>query len=184
MDVFCGETADSGRHTASMDSDDSVTHGRRGNEAYDDGRFVDACEAYGRALEASARGEGGGGTTTETCVTRVNRAMAFVKRGMFEEAIEDCEYVLRKPVQAGPKAVCKALVRRAWALEGIGDAEGAMASLNAAKKIEPNNAVILAALRNYTSVFHLACVLNKASPEVLARQPKFKSFRPETRVGP
>jgi len=172
----------SGRHTASMDSDDSVTHGRRGNEAYDDGRFVDACESYGRALEASARE--GGGTTRETCVTRVNRAMAFVKRGMFEEAIEDCEYALRKPVQAGPKVVCKALVRRAWALEGIGDAEGAMASLNAAKKIEPNNAVILAALRNYTSVFHLAVVLNKASPEVLARQPKFKSFRPETRVGP
>ena len=28
---------------------------RAGNEAYDDGRMVDACEAYGRALEALAR---------------------------------------------------------------------------------------------------------------------------------
>ena len=154
---------------------------RAGNEAYDDGRMVDACEAYGRALEALAR-EDEEGRTRETYVMRVNRAMARVKRGMFEGAIDDCEYVVRRPVQAGPKAVCKALVRRAWALEGIGDAQGALKALKAAKKIEPKNAVIVAALRNYTSTFHIAVVLNKASPEVLARQPKFKSFRPETRV--
>ena len=41
---------------------------------------------------------------------------------MFERAMDDCEYVVRRPVQAGPKAVCKALVRRAWALEDPGRA--------------------------------------------------------------
>ena len=48
--------------------------------AYDDGRMVDACEAYGRALEALAREDEEGGRGS-ACVLRVNRAMARVKRG-------------------------------------------------------------------------------------------------------
>ena len=71
--------------------------------------------------------------------------------------------------------------RRARAREGVGDVEAALADLRAAEKIDPHDALIQSALNNFTSVFHIAVVLDRASPEVLARQPAWRNFKPETR---
>ena len=65
--------------------------------------------------------------------------------------------------------------------EGVGDVEAALADLRAAEKIDPHDALIQSALNNFTSVFHIAVVLDRASPEVLARQPAWRNFKPETR---
>jgi hypothetical protein len=95
---------------------------------------------------------------------------------MFEEAMEDAKYVIDRPLEAGPKVLCKAFYRLSKALEGVGDAEGAESALLSAKKIEPNNPVVKQALRNLSSVFHLIVVLNRATPEVLSRQQKYCDF--------
>ena len=155
-----------------------------GNEAYDREAFVEATARYTECVEAlekrlgSAEGEG---TARRACAIRANRAACFVKRGKHELAMEDASWVIARPLEAGPGILAKALYRRSRAHEGVGDAEAALADLRAAEKIDPHDALIQSGLKNFTSVFHVALVLDRASPEVLARQPAFKNFKPETR---
>ncbi len=155
-----------------------------GNEAYDREAFVEATALYTECVEAlekrlgSAEGEG---TVRRACAIRANRAACFVKRGKHELAMEDASWVIARPLEAGPGILVKALYRRSRAHEGVGDAEAALADLRAAEKIDPHDTLIQSGLKNFTSVFHVALVLDRASPEVLARQPAFKNFKPETR---
>lgn len=155
-----------------------------GNEAYDREAFVEATARYTECVEAlekrlgSAEGEG---TARRACAIRANRAACFVKRGKHALAMEDASWVIARPLEAGAGILAKALYRRARAHEGVGDVEAALADLRAAEKIDPHDALIQSALNNFTSVFHIAVVLDRASPEVLARQPAWRNFKPETR---
>ena len=160
---------------------------RAGNAAYDAEAYMEATREYDAAIEACeavlARVEerreeedDATGVKRTLCAVRCNRAAAKTKRKMFEEAMEDAKYVIDRPLEAGPKVLCKAFYRLARALEGVGDAEGAESALLSAKQIEPNNPVVKQALRNLSSVFHLIVVLNRASPEVLSRQGKYRDF--------
>lgn len=155
-----------------------------GNAAYDRERFVEATARYTECVEAlekrlgSAEGEG---TARRACAIRANRAACFVKRGKHALAMEDASWVIARPLEAGAGILAKALYRRARAHEGVGDVEAALADLRAAEKIDPHDALIQSALNNFTSVFHIAVVLDRASPEVLARQPAWRNFKPETR---
>ena len=164
---------------------------RAGNAAYDAELYMEATREYDAAIEAceaclenatrddddDAEGDfDATGARRTLCALRCNRAAAKTKRKMFEEAMEDARYVIDRPLEAGPKVLCKAFYRMSKALEGVGDAEGAESALLSAKKIEPNNPVVKQALRNLSSVFHLIVVLNRASPEVLSRQPKYRDF--------
>lgn len=160
---------------------------RAGNAAYDAELYMEATREYDAAIEAceacleNATHDvdadfDATGVRRTLCAVRCNRAAAKTKRKMFEEAMEDARYVIDRPLEAGPKVLCKALYRLSKALEGVGDAEGAESALLSAKKIEPNNPVVKQALRNLSSVFHLIVVLNRASPEVLSRQPKYCDF--------
>ena len=164
---------------------------RAGNAAYDAELYMEATREYDAAIEAceaclenatrddddDAEGDfDATGARRTLCALRCNRAAAKTKRKMFEEAMGDARYVIDRPLEAGPKVLCKAFYRMSKALEGVGDAEGAESALLSAKKIEPNNPVVKQALRNLSSVFHLIVVLNRASPEVLSRQPKYRDF--------
>ena len=146
--------------------------------------FVEATARYTECVEAlekrlgSAEGEG---TARRACAIRANRAACFVKRGKHALAMEDASWVIARPLEAGAGILAKALYRRARAHEGVGDVEAALADLRAAEKIDPHDALIQSALNNFTSVFHIAVVLDRASPEVLARQPAWRNFKPETR---
>ena len=160
---------------------------RAGNAAYDAELYMEATREYDAAIEAceacleNATHDDDAdfdatGVRRTLCAVRCNRAAAKTKRKMFEEAMEDARYVIDRPLEAGPKVLCKAFYRLSKALEGVGDAEGAESALLSAKKIEPNNPAVKQALRNLSSVFHLIVVLNRASPEVLSRQPKYRDF--------
>jgi len=150
-----------------------------GNAAFDLERFIEASQAYSLALESWEQLPNK--STHDACVVRANRAAAWCKRKRWVEATEDCSWVIARPLEAGPRCVAKALFRRAFAHEGIGDAEAAEADLRAAAKIYPNDKLIANHLKNLKSVFHIAVVLDRASPEVLARQARYKRFHPETR---
>jgi tetratricopeptide (TPR) repeat protein len=160
---------------------------RAGNAAYDAELYMEATREYDAAIEAceaclkNATHDDDDdfdatGVRRTLCAVRCNRAAAKTKRKMFEEAMEDAKYVIDRPLEAGPKVLCKAFYRLSKALEGVGDAEGAESALLSAKKIEPNNPVVKQALRNLSSVFHLIVVLNRATPEVLSRQQKYCDF--------
>ena len=153
-------------------------HRAAGNGAFDSGRFIEASEEYTQALQFSIEKS----EAHDVCVVRANRAAAFCKRQKWQEAMEDCSWVIARPLEAGPVCLAKSLFRRAFAHEGIGDAESAIRDLRAAEKLCPNDAFIKNHLRNYESPYHLVVVLNRASKETLARQKQFRRFKPETRV--
>lgn len=167
--------------TAKPDDDATIfqRHRAAGNAAFDRERFIEASHAYSLALESWERLPKK--STHDACKVRTNRAAAWCKRKKWFEAMEDCSWVIARPLEAGPRTVAKALFRRAFAHEAIGDAEAAEADLRAAAKICPNDQLIALGLKNLESVFHIAVVLDRASPEVLARQKRYKRFCPETR---
>jgi len=163
----------------------------KGDLAYDAERYIVACEHYDAALEAleklekfddvlSARGVR---VKESVFIVRTNRAACRKHRKMFQEAIEDCNFVIFAGGAAPTRCVVKAFYRRARAHEGLGDADAAILDFQRTLQIEPNNEAALKALKKFDCVFHRACVLHNASPEVLARQSKFKNFtsRPKLR---
>lgn len=180
-----GRARDGGDDDGDDDAFDALR--RAGNEAYDREAYVEATRAYTRALatiEAHALatiGDADARTMRRACALRANRAACYVKRRKSARAMEDATWVIARPLDAGPAILVKALYRRARANELIGDVEAAIADLRAAEKIDPHDALIQNGLKQFTSVFHLAVVLDRASPEVLARQPAFRNFKPETR---
>ena len=166
-----------------------------GDAMYDVERYIAACAAYDDAVSAIEEAlvltnaleeeeEARSFWMRKMCVVKANRAACLNKRQMPKEAIEDCECVIAHGVGvAPPEVVVKAFYRRGCAFERMGDADAAIASFEYALQIEPTNEMVRLHLKKFKCVFHRACVLHKASPEVLARQTKFRNFtsRPNLR---
>lgn len=160
---------------------------------YDVERYIAACAAYDDAIEAiecameaDARDDDDERARVwmrRLCVVKTNRAACLNKREMPEEAIEDCDFVIARGGVAPPGCVVKAFYRRGRAYETLGDCDSAIASFERALQIEPTNEMVRLHLKKFKCVFHRACVLHKASPEVLSRQTKFSRFssRPNLR---
>eukprot|EP00741_Cyanophora_paradoxa_P024592 tig00000269_g23743.t1 len=87
----------------------------RGNEFFKRGELDKAAECYGKAIELS-------GGQADEATFRNNRAACYVKQGKFEEALADCEEVLKRE----PRNL-KALLRHACALENTGQPDRALA---------------------------------------------------------
>jgi tetratricopeptide (TPR) repeat protein len=164
-----------------------------GDAMYDVERYIAACAAYDDAVAAIEEAlvltneeeeeESRSFWMRKMCVVKANRAACLNKRQMPKEAIEDCDCVIAHGGVCAPEVVVKAFYRRGCAFERMGDADAAIASFEYALQIEPTNEMVRLHLKKFKCVFHRACVLHKASPEVLARQTKFRNFtsRPNLR---
>jgi len=162
-----------------------------GDAMYDVERYIAACAAYDDAVSAieealvltNEEEESRSFWMRKLCVVKANRAACLNKRQMPKEAIEDCDCVIAHGGMCAPEVVVKAFYRRGVAFERMGDADAAIASFDYALQIEPTNEMVRLHLKKFKCVFHRACVLHKASPEVLARQTKFRNFtsRPNLR---
>jgi tetratricopeptide (TPR) repeat protein len=140
---------------------------------------LDAAEAMPRDGDSDAAAWDGLDVERKRCVVRCNRAAVLGKRGEFEASLADCQYCIDRPIACGTRVLVKALFRKSFACEGVGDAEASIRALRAAENIEPDNANVRQAIRNLQCVFHLIVVLDRASPEVLSRQSRFQNFKAE-----
>ncbi|CAH3162104.1 unnamed protein product [Pocillopora meandrina] len=96
----------------------------KGNEAFQSGHYSEALTFYCRSIELDPK----------AAAVYNNRALAEIKLGKFQEAVDDCDHVL----SIEPKNV-KAYLRRSIAHRGKGLNEEARKDLNQVLSIEPKN---------------------------------------------
>lgn len=99
---------------------------QKGNEAFKEGDYAKAIEAYSRCIELN----------TKSVLAYSNRAMAFLRVGKYEEALGDAESAIRMDGKC-----TKALYRKGLALEGLGRKEEAIETFKHLSKLQPSKAI-------------------------------------------
>ncbi|KAK7476480.1 hypothetical protein BaRGS_00032315 [Batillaria attramentaria] len=99
----------------------------KGNEAFHSRDFEESIVYYTRSISIAP-----------LAATYNNRALAYLRLSKWDEAVKDCNYVLKMEPQN-----LKALLRRGTALKGKGDMTRAGQDMRKVLEVEPNNKTAL-----------------------------------------